>query len=98
MKIKKPLHNFVIIQRLEETESRYGSIILPDMGKESNLIGKIIAVGDGAWDNTGKHRIEMSVVEGDIVLFPSFGPTKINIGTEEYITCRDSELITLLEE
>lgn len=97
MNIKKPLHNYVIIKQKEEKEVIYGSIIIPDMGKDKPLIGEVIAIGDGAWDFHGTKRIEMSVSVGDLVVFPSFGPTKISLGTEEYIACKDADLIMIIE-
>lgn len=97
MNIKKPLHNQVIIKQQDESESRYGSIILPDMGRERPLLGIVVATGPGAWDPTGTFKIEMSVQVGDIVLFPSFGPIKFSLGSEEYIACKDADLITTLE-
>jgi chaperonin GroES len=98
MNIKQPLHNYVIIKQLESSETMYGSILLPDMGKEAQGIGEIKAIGEGAWDNTGTFRIPMSVKVGDIVVYPSYGPLKINVGYDEFIACRDSELVTILEK
>ena len=97
MKIK-PLHNHVVIKQQDETETMYGNIVVPDMGKEKPLMGEIVAVGPGIYSITGEHFIKTKIEVGETVVFPAFGGTKINVDGEEYVVCKETDLIAVIEK
>jgi chaperonin GroES len=96
MKIK-PLHNHIVIKQQDETETMYGNIVVPDMGKEKPLMGEVIAVGPGLHSVTGTF-IENKVQVGETVVFPAFGGTKMTIEGEEYIVMKEQDLLATLEK
>ena len=96
MKIK-PLHNHVVIKQQDETETMYGNIVVPDMGKEKPLMGEVIAVGPGTYSVTGTW-IDTNVRKGEIVVFPAFGGTKMTVEGEEYIVMKEQDLLAILEK
>ena len=95
MKIK-PLHNFVVIKQDENQEQRYGNIVVADLGKEKPLQGTVIEVGPGTYTNGGAF-VETTVQPGQVVVFPAFGGTKITVEGEEYVVCKDIDIIAVLE-
>jgi len=96
MKIK-PLHNHVVIKQQDETETMYGNIVVPDMGKEKPLMGEVIAVGPGLYSVTGTF-IENKVKVGETVVFPAFGGTKMTVEGEEYVVMKVSDLLATIEK
>jgi chaperonin GroES len=96
MKIK-PLHNHIVIKQQDETETMYGNIVVPDMGKEKPLMGEVIAVGPGTYSVTGTF-IKTDVQVGEVVVFPAFGGTKMNIGDDEYVVMKENDLLAILEK
>jgi chaperonin GroES len=96
MKIK-PLHNHIVIKQQDETETMYGNIVVPDMGKEKPLMGEVIAVGPGIYSVTGTF-IKTEVQVGEVVVFPSFGGTKMNVGDDEYVVMKENDLLAILEK
>jgi chaperonin GroES len=96
MKIK-PLHNHIVIKQQDETETMYGNIVVPDMGKEKPLMGEVIAVGPGIYSVTGTW-LETQVKVGEVVVFPAFGGTKMNIGDDEYVVMKENDLLAILEK
>jgi chaperonin GroES len=96
MKIK-PLHNHVVIKQQDETETMYGNIVVPDLGKEKPLMGEVIAVGPGMYSVTGTF-IENKIEVGQTVVFPSFGGTKMTIDGEEFIVMKENDLLAILEK
>ncbi len=96
MKIK-PLHNHIVIKQQDETETMYGNIVVPDMGKEKPLMGEVVAVGPGTYTITGDF-IETQVEVGEIVVFPAFGGTKMTIGDDEFIVMKENDLLASLEK
>jgi chaperonin GroES len=97
MKIE-PLHNNVLIKQQDENELMYGNIIVPDAGKEKPLLGEIVAVGPGSWSVTGDNFIETKVEVGQTVCFPSFGGQRITVESEEYIICKETDLLAVLKK
>ena len=95
MKIK-PLHDRVIVKRIEEEETTKGGIIIPDSAKEKPAEGKIIAVGKGKLLDDGK-RQPLDVKEGDIVLFGKYGGTEIKIDGEEHLIMREDDIIAIVK-
>lgn len=93
----KPLHNHVVIKQQDETETMYGNIVVPDMGKEKPLMGEVVATGPGMYSVTGTF-IENKIKVGEIVVFPAFGGTKMTVGGEEYVVMKESDLLAILEK
>jgi chaperonin GroES len=96
MKIK-PLHNHIVIKQQDETETMYGNIVVPDMGKEKPLMGEVVAVGKGFYTVTGTF-ISTEIQIGEVVVFPAFGGTKMTIDGEEYIVMKEQDLLAILEK
>jgi chaperonin GroES len=96
MKIK-PLHNHVVIKQQDETETMYGNIVVPDLGKEKPLMGEVVAVGPGIYSVTGNF-IKTEVQVGEIVVFPAFGGTKMTIEGEEFVVMKENDLLASLEK
>ena len=96
MKIK-PLHNHVVIKQQDETETMYGNIVVPDMGKEKPLMGEVIATGPGMYSVTGTF-IENKVKVGETVVFPAFGGTKMTVEGEEYVVMKEQDLLAVIEK
>ena len=97
MKTKvRPLHDRVIVKRLEEEDKTKGGIIIPDTAKEKPIEGKIIAVGAGKVMENGK-RMPLQVKEGDRVLFGKYAGTDIKIEGEERLIMREDDIIAIVE-
>jgi len=97
MKTKvRPLHDRVIVKRLEEQEKTKGGIIIPDTAKEKPSEGKIIAVGAGKVMENGK-RMPLQVKEGDRILFGKYAGTDIRIEGEEHLIMREDDIIAIFE-
>ena len=93
----RALFNAVIVEHIEEEESTYGSIVVPDMGKEKTLKGKVISVGPGQYSAMG-NLIEPTVKVGDVIIMPQMGPTVLNHGSDEYLVCKENEILAIIEE
>ena len=95
MKIR-PLHDRILIKRIEEQEVRRGGIIIPDTAKEKPQEGKVIAVGDGKMLEDGK-RVPLDVKAGDRVLFGKYSGSEVKIEDEEYLILREEDILGILE-
>jgi chaperonin GroES len=95
MKVR-PLHDRIIVQRLEEGEQKVGGIIIPDTAKEKPQQGKVIAAGAGKVNDEGK-RQPLDVKEGDTILFGKYSGQEIKIDGEEYLIMREDEVLAVLE-
>ena len=95
MKVR-PLHDRIIVQRLEEEEQRVGGIIIPDSAKEKPQQGKVIAAGKGKAKDDGK-VMPLDVKEGDTILFGKYSGQEIKIDGEEYLIMREDEVLAILE-
>ncbi len=95
MKVR-PLHDRIIVQRLEEDEQRVGGIIIPDTAKEKPQQGKVIAAGKGKAKDDGK-ILPLDVQEGDTILFGKYSGQEIKIDGEEYLIMREDEVLAVLE-
>lgn len=93
----KPLHNNIVIKQTDNTEEMYGNILIPDMGKEKPLMGEIVAVGKGRTTETGAF-VETQLEVGQTVVFPAFGGIKLTVDGEEYVVCKETELIAVIEK
>jgi chaperonin GroES len=94
MKVR-PLHDRIIVQRLEEGEQKVGGIIIPDTAKEKPQQGKVHAVGDGKFKEDG-NRQPLDVKEGDTILFGKYSGQEIKIDGEEYLIMREDEVLAVL--
>ena len=94
MKIK-PLHDRILVRRLEEKETKKGGIIIPDTAKEKPQEGEVIAVGTGKVGDDGK-RHPMDVKVGDKILFGKYSGTDIKIDGEEVLIVREDEVLAVL--
>lgn len=92
----KPLHDRVIVRRLEQEEKTAGGIIIPDSAKEKPQEGEIVAVGSGARDESGKLQ-PLDVKEGDVVLFGKWSGTEIKIEGEELLVMKETDIIAIVE-
>jgi len=95
MKVR-PLHDRVIVKRVEEEEKTKGGIIIPDTAKEKPVEGKVVAVGDGKVGDDGK-KIKLEVKAGDRILFGKYAGTDINIDGEEHLIMREDDIIAIVE-
>jgi chaperonin GroES len=95
MKVK-PLHDRVIVKRVEEEEKTKGGIIIPDTAKEKPVEGEILAVGEGKVGDDGK-KIALEVKPGDKVLFGKYAGTEIQIDGEEHLIMREDDIIAIVE-
>lgn len=95
MKIK-PLHDHILIERIEE-EMKKGGIIIPDTAKEKPQQGKVVAVGDGRRDEKG-NRIVMDVKKGDTILFGKYSGNEIKIEDKEYLIIREDDILGIVEK
>jgi chaperonin GroES len=93
MKNLKPLGDRLIVKAVDEEQTTASGIVLPDTAKEKPQKGKVIAVGDGAWDEDGEKRIPLDVAEGDEVLYSKYGGTEIKIDGEDVLVLRESDVL-----
>lgn len=96
MKVR-PLHDRIIVQRIEEEEQRVGGIIIPDTAKEKPQQGKVIAVGKGRIEKDGKVT-PLDVKAGDTVLFGKYAGQEIKIEGTEYLIVREEEVLGVIEK
>jgi chaperonin GroES len=89
----KPLGDRVIVQAIEEEETTSSGIVLPDTAKEKPQRGKVLAVGEGKWDEDGEKRIPLDVDEGDEVLYSKYGGTEIEVEGEDLLVLRESDVL-----
>jgi chaperonin GroES len=91
----RPLHDRVIVKRVEEKEVVKGGIIIPDSAKEKPMEGEVIAAGPGKVMDDGK-RAAMDVKAGDRILFGKYSGTEIKIDDKEYIIMREDEILAVI--
>ena len=89
----KPLGDRVIVKAIEEEETTASGIVLPDTAKEKPQRGKVLAVGDGRWDDDGEKRIPLDVAEGDEVLYSKYGGTEIVVEGDDLLVLRESDVL-----
>jgi chaperonin GroES len=89
----KPLGDRLIVKAIEEEETTSSGIVLPDTAKEKPQKGKVVAVGDGAWDDDGEKRIPLDVAEGDEVLYSKYGGTEVKVDGDELLVLRESDVL-----
>jgi len=91
----RPLHDRVVVRRLNSEEKTKGGIIIPDSAKEKPQEGEIIAVGSGARDETGK-LVPLDVKKGDKVLFGKWSGTEVKIDNEELLIMKESDIMGVI--
>jgi chaperonin GroES len=96
MKIK-PLHDRVVVRRIDEEERTPGGVIIPDTAKEKPMQGEVLACGPGARDESGK-RIPPDVKEGDTILFGKWSGTEVKIDGEELLIMKESDIMGIIEQ
>lgn len=95
MKIR-PLHDRILVERLEEQEVRRGGIIIPDTAKEKPQEGKVVAAGNGKVTEEGK-KIPLDVKAGDRILFGKYSGSEVKIDDKEYLILREDDVLAILE-
>ena len=93
----RPLHDRVVVKRVEEDTKTAGGIIIPDTAKEKPQQGEVVAVGPGARDEQGK-VVALEVKPGDRVLFGKWSGTEVKIDGEDLLIMKESDIIGVLEE
>lgn len=91
----RPLHDRVLVKRLEEREEQHGSILIPDSAKEKPQEGKVIAVGTGKVTDEGKH-LPLAVKQGDRILFGKYSGSEVKLDGEEYLIMREEDVLGVL--
>ena len=97
-KLLNPANDRVLIKPIDEGEQTYGSIVIPDMGKEKPERGEVLAVGPGRLSEYGQMIPVRSCKKGDIVLVPKIGSLRIDFDGQEYYITRDSEILAVVKE
>jgi chaperonin GroES len=92
----RPLHDRVVVRRLEAEEKTAGGIIIPDTAKEKPMEGEIVAAGPGARDETGK-LVPLDVKEGDRILFGKWSGTEVKLDGEELLIMKESDVMGIVE-
>ena len=92
----RPLHDRVVVKRLESDQKTKGGIIIPDTAKEKPQEGEIIAVGPGARDESGK-IVPLDVKAGDRILFGKWSGTEVKIDGEEFLIMKESDIMGIVE-
>jgi chaperonin GroES len=95
MKIR-PLHDRILVERLEEKEVKQGGIIIPDTAKEKPQEGKAIAVGTGKLTDDGK-RQPLDVKAGDRILFGKYSGSEVKLDDKEYLIMREEDVLAILD-
>jgi chaperonin GroES len=92
----RPLHDRLIVQRLEEEEKTKGGIIIPDTAKEKPIEGKVIAVGEGRIQKDGT-KVPLEIKKGNRVLYAKYAGTEVKIDGEEYLIMKEDDILAILE-
>ena len=92
----RPLHDRIIVRRLEEGEQKSGGIIIPDTAKEKPQRGTVIAAGSGKVNDDGK-RVPLDVKAGDLILFGKYTSQEVKLDGEEYLIMREDEVLAVIE-
>ena len=93
----RPLHDRVLVRRVEEEEKTAGGIIIPDTAKEKPSQGEVVAVGPGARDEDGK-RVAMDVEAGDRILFGKWSGTEVKVDGEDLLIMKESDIMGVIVE
>ena len=91
----RPLGDRVLVQPIEEQETKKGGIIIPDTAKEKPQEGNVVALGTGKLDDNGK-KVEFTVTKGDKVLISKYGGTEIKVDGESYLIMREDDILGII--
>ena len=94
MKVR-PLHDRIIIERIDEGEQKIGGIIIPDTAKEKPQEGKVIAVGNGKVSDEGK-KIPLDVKAGDKILFGKYSGSEVKVDDQEYLIMKEEDVLAII--
>jgi chaperonin GroES len=97
-KLLKPTNDRILVKPIDEGEQTYGSIVIPDMGKEKPEMGEVLAVGPGRLSEHGQLITVRSCKVGDIVLVPKIGTLRIDFEGDEYYIAQDREILAVVKE
>ena len=92
----RPLHDRVLVRRVDEDEKTTGGIIIPDTAKEKPSQGEIVSVGPGERDDNG-NKVTLDVKKGDKVLFGKWSGTEVNVDGEELLIMKESDIMGIVE-
>jgi chaperonin GroES len=92
----RPLHDRVLVRRVDEDEKTSGGIIIPDTAKEKPSQGEVVSIGPGERDDNGK-RVALDVKQGDKVLFGKWSGTEVKVGDEEPLIMKESDIMGIVE-
>ena len=92
----RPLHDRILVERVEEAEKTKGGIIIPDSAKEKPAEGKVIAIGNGRIGDDGK-VVKLDIKKGDRILFGKYGGTEVKIDGEDYLIMREDDVLGVIE-
>jgi len=98
MKSIIPTNDRILVKPIDEGEQTYGSIVIPDMGKEKPEIGEVLAIGPGRLSEYGKMIPVRSCKIGDIVMVPKIGTLRIDFEGEEFYIAQDREILGVIKE
>jgi chaperonin GroES len=91
----RPLHDRVLVKRLEEQDEKYGSLIIPDSAKEKPQEGKVIAVGTGRVTDDGKN-LPLEVKKGDRILFGKYSGSEVKLDGEEFLIMKEEDVLGIV--
>ncbi|WP_354699468.1 10 kDa chaperonin [Paraconexibacter sp. AEG42_29] len=94
----KPLGDRLIVKAIEEEQTTASGLVLPDTAKEKPQKGKVLAAGDGRWDEDGEKRIPLDVAAGDTVLYSKYGGTEIKVDGEDLLVLRESDVLAKIDD
>src|SRR3989441_10832378 len=92
----RPLHDRIIVSRIEEGEQKVGGILIPDAAKEKPQQGKVIATGNGKVKDDGK-RVPLDVKAGDLILFGKYTSQEVKLNGEDYLIMREDEVLAVID-
>jgi len=92
----RPLHDRILVQRVEEETTTKGGIIIPDTAKEKPAEGKVVAIGNGKTGDDGK-KIPMEIKPNDRILFGKYSGTEVKVDGEEYLIMREDDILGIIE-
>ncbi|GIR68682.1 MAG: co-chaperone GroES [Rhodobiaceae bacterium] len=92
----RPLHDRVLVRRVDEDEKTSGGIIIPDTAKEKPSQGEVVSVGPGERDDNG-NRVTLDVKKGDKILFGKWSGTEVNVNGEELLIMKESDIMGIVE-
>lgn len=94
----RPLHDRVLLKRIEQEAKTAGGIIIPDTAKEKPMEAEVIAVGPGTYNEDGDERVKLDVQAGDIVLISKWAGTEIQIDGQELLVVKESDIMGIIED